>query len=131
MRNQPEYNILLVEDDPAHATLINRAFEAHAHCRLVIAATLEQARSLINNSSPDLIIADVKLPDGHGTELLNPGPGCPTIVMTSYSDEKVAVNAIKSGAADYIVKTQETMAALPRTADRVLREWRQLSEANP
>ena len=124
MRNQPEYNILLVEDDPGHAALINRAFETHSHCRLLITASLEQAKQLINNSSPDLIITDVKLPDGHGTELLNPGPGCPTIVMTSYSDEKVAVNAMKSGAADYIVKTQETMASLPRTASRVMREWR-------
>ena len=124
MRNQPEYHILLVEDDPGHAALINRAFETHSHCKLVITATLEQAKTLINHSSPDLIITDVKLPDGHGTELLSPGPGCPTIVMTSYSDEKVAVNAMKSGAADYIVKTQETMASLPRTASRVMREWR-------
>ena len=124
MRNQPEYNILLVEDDPGHAALINRAFETDAHCRLLITATLEQAKSMINRSSPDLIITDVKLPDGHGTELLDPGPGCPTIVMTSYSDEKVAVNAMKSGAADYIVKTQETMASLPRTASRVMHEWR-------
>ena len=124
MRNQPEYNILLVEDDPGHAALINRAFETQSHCRLVITATLEQAKSLINRSSPDLIITDIKLPDGHGTELLNPGPGCPTIVMTSYNDEKVAVSAMKSGAADYIVKTQETMASLPRTATRVMREWR-------
>ena len=124
MRNQPEYNILLVEDDPGHAALINRAFETHTHCKLVITATLEQAKTLIDSSNPDLIITDVKLPDGHGTELLSPGPGCPTIVMTSYSDEKVAVNAMKSGAADYIVKTQETMASLPRTASRVMREWR-------
>ena len=124
MRNQPEYNILLVEDDPGHAALINRAFETDTHCRLVVTASLEQAKSLISSSSPDLIITDVKLPDGHGTELLSPGPGCPTIVMTSYSDEKVAVNAMKSGAADYIVKTQETMASLPRTAGRVMREWR-------
>jgi diguanylate cyclase (GGDEF)-like protein/PAS domain S-box-containing protein len=124
MRNQPEYNILLVEDDEDHAALINRAFETESHCRLVITATLEQAKSLIDLASPDLIITDVKLPDGHGTELLTPGSGCPTIVMTSYSDEKVAVNAIKSGAAEYIVKTQETMASLPRTASRVLREWR-------
>ena len=124
MRNQPEYNILLVEDDEDHAALINRAFETESHCRLVVTATLEQARSLIELSSPDLIITDVRLPDGHGTELLNPGSGCPTIVMTSYSDEKVAVNAIKSGASEYIVKTQETMASLPRTASRVMREWR-------
>jgi len=128
MRNQPEYNILLVEDDQDHAALINRAFEAESHCRLVVTATLQQAKSLIALSSPDLIITDVRLPDGHGTELLNPGSGCPTIVMTSYSDEKVAVNAIKSGAAEYIIKTRETMASLPRTASRVMREWRLVIE---
>jgi len=121
---QPEYNILLVEDDPDHATLINRAFETEAHCRLVITTTLAQAKSLINHTPPDLVITDIRLPDGHGTELLAPATGFPTIVMTSHGDEKVAVSAIKSGAAEYIVKTQESLASLPRTANRVMREWR-------
>ncbi|MDH3388303.1 MAG: EAL domain-containing protein [Gammaproteobacteria bacterium] len=124
MRNQPEYNVLLVEDDPRHAELINRAFATETHCRLTITVTLEQARSLIGNQSPDLIITDVRLPDGNGTELLDYVPDCPTIVMTGYNDENSAVSAMKSGAADYIVKTQETMASLPRTASRVIREWR-------
>ncbi len=124
MRHQPEYKILLVEDNPGHAELIDRAFQTESHCHLTITATLEQARLLIDDANPDLIIADLKLPDGQGTELLNPANGCPTIVMTSISDEKVAVSAMKSGAADYIVKSQETMASLPRTASRILREWR-------
>lgn len=128
MRNQSEYNILLVEDDENHAALINRAFATESHCRLVVTSTLEQAKSQLDLSSPDLIITDVKLPDGHGTELLVPGSDCPTIVMTSYSDEKVAINAIRSGAAEYIVKTAETMASLPRTASRVMREWRLVIE---
>ena len=121
---QPEYNILLVEDDPDHASLINRAFETEVHCRLVITTTLAQAKSLINHTPPDLVITDIRLPDGHGTELLAPATGFPTIVMTSHGDEKVAVSAIKSGAAEYIVKTQESLASLPRTANRVMREWR-------
>ena len=121
---QPEYNILVVEDDPRHASLINRAFETEVNYKLVITATLEQARLLINQTNPDLIITDVRLPDGQGTELLVPAAGCPTIVMSSQSDENVAVSAMKSGAAEYIVKTQESMASLPRTATRVMREWR-------
>jgi diguanylate cyclase (GGDEF)-like protein/PAS domain S-box-containing protein len=121
---QPEYNILLVEDDPDHATLINRAFETEVHCRLVITTSLAQAKSLINHTPPDLVITDIRLPDGHGTELLAPAAAFPTIVMTSHGDEKVAVSAMKSGAAEYIVKTQESMASLPRTANRVMREWR-------
>ncbi len=124
MRSQPEYNILLVEDNPGHAALIGRAFETDEHCRLIVTTTLEQARIQLDSTTPDLIIADLNLPDGRGTELLKPGPECPTIVMTSHSDEKVAVNVIKSGAADYIVKTRETMTSLPRTASRVMREWR-------
>ncbi|MDH3632420.1 MAG: EAL domain-containing protein [Gammaproteobacteria bacterium] len=121
---QPEYNILLVEDDPDHATLINRAFETESQCRLVITTSLAQAKSLINHTPPDLVITDIRLPDGQGTELLAPTSGFPTIVMTSHGDEKVAVNAIKSGATEYIVKTQESMTSLPRTANRVMREWR-------
>ena len=113
---QPEYNILVVEDDPRHASLINRAFETEVNYKLVITATLEQARSLINQTNPDLIITDVCLPDGQGTELLVSGADCPTIVMSSQSDENVAVNAMKSGAAEYIVKTQESMSSLPRSS---------------
>ena len=121
---QPEYKILVVEDDPRHASLINRAFETEVNYKLVITATLEQARSLISQTDPDLIIADVRLPDGQGTELLLSAVNCPTIVMSSQSDENVAVNAMKSGAAEYIVKTRESMSSLPRTANRVMREWR-------
>lgn len=121
---QPEYNILLVEDDPDHATLINRAFETEIHCRLVITTSLAQAKSLINHTPPDLVITDISLPDGQGTELLAPTAAFPTIVMTSHGDEKVAVSAMKSGAAEYIVKTRESMTSLPRTANRVMREWR-------
>ena len=121
---QPEYNILVVEDDPRHASLINRAFETEVNYKLVITATLEQAKSLINQTNPDLIITDVHLPDGQGTELLFSAANCPTIVMSSQSDEKVAVSAMKSGAAEYIVKTRESMSSLPRTATRVMREWR-------
>ncbi len=121
---QPEYNILLVEDDPDHASLINRAFETEMHYRLVITTSLAQAKSLINHTPPDLVITDIRLPDGQGTELLAPATGFPTIVMTSHGDEKVAVSAMKSGAAEYIVKTQESLASLPRTANRVMREWR-------
>ena len=126
MRHQPEYQILLVEDDPGHSELIQRAFETDARCQLVNTATLRQARKVIEFTPPDLIITDLRLPDGKGTDLLVPSAGCPTIIMSSFGDEQVAVNAMKSGAAEYIVKSRETMAALPHTASRVLREWRLL-----
>ena len=128
MRDLSNYKILLVEDDPAHAELIEREFAADRHCRLDTVGSLAQARSSMQLSTPDLIITDLRLPDGEGTELINPDGVCPTIVMTGYSDERVAVQVIKSGAADYIVKSPETMAAMPRAASRVLREWRLMLE---
>jgi len=44
--------------------------------------------------------------------------------MTSFGDETVAVNAMKAGASDYIVKTDTSLLELPIVANRVLREWR-------
>ena len=129
MRNQPAYEILLVEDDPGHAELISRAFESYPLCSLTTTDSLNKARVWMADKRPDLIITDIRLPDGSGTELLNSVEHeafCPTIVMTSFGDENVAVNAMKSGAADYIVKSQESIGSLPQTANRILREWRLL-----
>ncbi len=126
---QPQYNILLVEDDPGHAELISRAFESQPHCALIKTDTLDQARNVLNEDHTDLIITDIRLPDGDGTELLRHRTldlPCPTIIMTSFGDESIAVNAMKSGAADYIVKSQESLFSLPKTANRILREWRLL-----
>ena len=126
MRHQPEYQILLVEDDPDHKEMIQRAFETDSRCQLVNSTTLRGARRAIEFTPPDLIITEFKLPDGKGTDLLQPISSCPAIVMSSASDEKIAVKAMRSGAAEYIVKTQENLATLPRTANRVMREWRLL-----
>ena len=53
MGTQPEYNVLLVEDDIGHAALINRAFETESRCQLVTTATLQHEKFLINHTSPD------------------------------------------------------------------------------
>jgi PleD family two-component response regulator len=48
--------------------------------------------------------------------------------MTSYGDEQVAVEAIKAGALDYVVKSDITLLELPRIAERALREWEHITE---
>jgi PAS domain S-box-containing protein len=52
-----------------------------------------------------------------------PFPQFPTVVMTSQGDEKAAVEAMKSGALDYVVKSAGTLADAPHLADKALREW--------
>jgi diguanylate cyclase (GGDEF)-like protein/PAS domain S-box-containing protein len=120
-------HILLVEDEESHATLIRRAFdEDSGEWRLEVVDGLEKARLDLNNKTPDLAIIDLVLPDGHGIDLLPADGGDqnhPTIVLTAHGDEQIAVEAMKAGAFDYVVKTENSMVALPRIARRCLREW--------
>ncbi|MCK5669182.1 MAG: response regulator, partial [Gammaproteobacteria bacterium] len=124
---ETQYQILLVEDNLAHAALISRSFEAHTQYQLITKHTLNDARIVLAHTSPDLIITDFRLPDGNGIYLLEQflqKKTCPIIVMTSFGDETIAVKAMKAGASDYIVKSDQTLLELPVIANRVLREWR-------
>lgn len=119
-------HILLVEDEEAHVELIRRAFESgNDSISLQVVRNLRQARASLKKSLPDLTIIDLLLPDGKGTELLHNGlpESHPIIIMTSHGDEQVAVEAIKSGALDYVVKSEATFADMPHIVNRALREW--------
>ncbi|MEE8392142.1 MAG: PAS domain S-box protein, partial [Anaerolineae bacterium] len=125
-------HILLVEDEEAHAELVRRAFERHTRrFHLTVAGNLTEARAYLAESPPNLVITDWLLPDGRGTDLL-PAEGearhFPLVVMTSYGDEQVAVEAIKAGALDYVVKSAEALSDMPRVAERALREWGHIVE---
>ncbi|MFQ5571640.1 MAG: ATP-binding protein, partial [Rhodothermales bacterium] len=50
-------------------------------------------------------------------------PRYPVIILTGHGDERVAVEAMKTGALDYVVKSEATLAELPYRVERVLREW--------
>lgn len=124
--------ILLIEDESSHAELIRRAFERRDDVVIDIVTTLSDARlSIEKQGPPDLIIADHLLPDGTGIELLpvdGSDPLVPVVLMTSHGDEQLAVEAMKAGAIDYVVKTDASLPAMPRFADRALREWTHLVE---
>jgi len=123
------FHILLIEDDPAHAELIQRAFEDRGDkSSLTTAFTLLEAREHLKKFQPSLIIADWRLPDGDSSELLHEEgenkPTIPIIIMTSYGNERNAVEAIKSGALDYIVKSSESMTDMPHIAERAIEQWK-------
>lgn len=125
-------HILLVEDDEGHAKLITRAFNAcREDFRVDVVGTLKEAKQYLTTALPNLVISDIILPDGKGTELLNldkEGSRFPMVVMTSYGDEQIAVDVMKSGALDYIVKLDSSLQEMPDTARRVIREWEHVSE---
>jgi PAS domain S-box-containing protein len=127
-----ELAILLVEDSTLHVELISQSLGAYKRpVRLTVARTLAEARALLAGWQPDLAIVDLLLPDGKGVTLLPPERddiAFPVIIMTSYGNEKEAVEAMKHGAVDFLVKSPEVLSQLPYIVELALREWHHLSQ---
>jgi PAS domain S-box-containing protein len=123
-----------VDDEPAHAEAICRAFSedtARAQFALGVTGTLESFREAAARDAPDIALLDLRLPEGQSFEVLTQPAEArrfPIVVMTSYGDEHTAVDMIKRGALDYVVKSPEAFAGMPRTVERALREWGVLQE---
>ena len=129
---KPSLRLLVVEDEAAHAAAIQRAFESEgAGTQIEVVCTLREFRQHSADNPPDLALLDLNLPDGRAVEIMTNPPEAglfPIMVMTSYGNERVAVEAIKAGALDYVVKSAESFATMPRTVERALREWKLLTE---
>ncbi len=125
-------SILIVDDDPAHIDAIRRSLEKMGKdVDVYTAGSLAQYRLAIADHPPDIVLMDIRLPDGRSVDTLTSpaeaGP-FPIVIMTSYGNEQIAVEAIKSGALDYVVKSPEAFANMPRTVARGLREWKLLQD---
>ena len=121
------FDILLIEDEDPHAELIQRAFEDRGdRVRIHRTNSLAEARFFLSKHTANLIIADWRLPDGESMALLpdhNDPLTVPLILMTSYGNERIAVEALKSGALDYVVKSAESMMDMPHLAERAIEQW--------
>jgi len=100
-------NILVVEDDPlVSKTLVSHLKKKGFEVRL--AETGEEALAMFREFQPELMLLDVKLPDMNGLDLLkqikSENKKVSVIVMTAFDDMKTTVDAIKSGAFEYLVK---------------------------
>jgi PAS domain S-box-containing protein len=131
MKNKSIY-VLIAEDDAAHASAIRRAFEASEPKTVVkVVGTLREFHQHSVEKPPNIAVMDLNLPDGRAVEALTCPPEAgqfPILVMTSYGNEQVAVEAIKSGALDYVVKSPEAFTDMPHIVTRALHEWNLLQE---
>ena len=130
--NDTPLQILIVEDEPAHAEAIRRAFQVNGlNGEVRLATTLQEFRQRVAANPPDIALLDLNLPDGRAVEVLTSPPESglfPILIMTSFGNEEIAVEAMKAGALDYIVKSPEAFTTMPRTVERALREWSLLQE---
>lgn len=67
--------------------------------------------------------ADFSLKTSSNSDGFSEIPKTPVVIMTGNGDQEAAVEAMKAGALDYIVKSKSTLLDLPMIAERVLREW--------
>jgi PAS domain S-box-containing protein len=124
--------ILYVEDNPSDADLTRRWLRRLApHMTLETVATQSDAIARITKQeSPhyDLILTDLRLPDGDGLSLLTyiQERGLPfaVVVITGTGDEKTAITALKAGADDYVSKRDDYLERLPITLENALRYHR-------
>jgi signal transduction histidine kinase len=119
--------VLIVDDEPAHVEAIRRALEASdGNFTVREASSLAGCRAAVADEDPDIALLDLNLPDGRAVEALTSPPESarfPILIMTSFGNEQTAVEAMKAGALDYVVKSPEAFGLMPRTLQRALREW--------
>jgi two-component system cell cycle sensor histidine kinase/response regulator CckA len=117
--------VLVVEDDEGLRNLVLKALRKAGHeADGVVTGTAAIERVV---ADPGLVLLlDQKLPDMTGSDIINAlnehGLRVPFIVMTGQGDERLAVEMMKLGAADYLVKTLDLVDLLPGVFQRLFRE---------
>ena len=99
--------LLLVEDTPSILHLYHE-FLVKLDVELIDAATGARALAVLRETIPDVVLLDIELPDTNGIEILRAIRAkklpCAVIVVTAHGSVKIAVEAMREGAYDFIVK---------------------------
>jgi len=117
--------VLLVEDNEDHVALVRRALAERGHA-VTVALGAKEALALLAREEYDAIALDYQLPDTTGLEALEKirrrHRGVPVVMVTGWGSEQVAVEALRKGVGDYVVKTpgyeRELVWALELAAER-------------
>jgi DNA-binding NtrC family response regulator len=125
--------VLLVDDDPGVSEVLGLLLERESYA-VSQAATRKQAIALVESREFDVVVTDLKLPDGTGLDVIagvrSRRPRLPIIMITSYSSMESAIDALRAGANDYVIKPFDNDEFL-RAISRALSERRTVRGARP
>lgn len=115
------YSVLLLEDEAPTRDYLVRLIEKHPKLELFDAVgDCAAARSALRRGKPDVLVADLGLPDGNGVDIIREArhryPDLEAMVLTVFGDEASAMGALEAGATGYLLKEQ----ALKGLADAIL-----------
>ncbi|HVY70341.1 MAG TPA: response regulator [Verrucomicrobiae bacterium] len=119
----PSLHVVVVDDDVGLLRLVEKALRREGF-NTTIFSSGEEAISWLGSNQPGLMLLDLKLKDIGGKELLarlaDAGNPVPFVVITGQGDERVAVEMMKRGAIDYLVKDAQFIDLVPAVARRAL-----------
>src|SRR5579872_7545078 len=108
--------VLIIDDEKKLRALLARYIRLEGHTVLE-AETLKAATKLLDRGEVDVVLCDVKLPDGNGVGFVKEArakyPALETIVLTAYGNIADGVAAMKNGAFDYITKGDDNDKIIP------------------
>ncbi len=114
--------ILIIDDEEKLRSLLARLLTLEEYT-VTEAGNLKTAHKAIDTEEPDVILCDVKLPDGNGvdfvTEIKKSHPLIEIILLTAYGNIPDAIQAIKNGAFDYILKGDDNDKIIPLLSQAV------------
>ena len=115
--------VLVVEDEPALRELYAEILEGEGH-EVTVTASLAEGTRAFERELVDVVLCDLRLPDGEGTTLLkharSQDPEVEVILITAYGSVRDAVEAMKIGAADYLTKPLSSPDELRRAVRQAL-----------
>jgi signal transduction histidine kinase len=112
--------ILILEDDLAFADMLGQLLPEAVHrpIRLQHVTRVKDALKALRGQRFDVILLDLNVPDSTGgatlSQVLSPAGGTPVVVLTSVDDEALAVQAVREGAQDFVVKAEVDRRMLGR-----------------
>ena len=124
-----QMTLVIIEDEEAHFQLMKRAIEK-AYPRASLYYFQEAAGCIhkLDEINPDILIVDYLMPGMNGIEFLEylnqEKKHIPVIMITGQGDENIAIQAMKLGAWDYLVKSGDFFALIPSVIEKVIREWK-------
>jgi phosphoserine phosphatase RsbU/P len=133
MKDGPPVPLLIVDDDPVFARFVRQLLQSlgsEMRCVPQWADTAEKALAELRANPYELVLLDYNLPDADGLQVLSqirdlPAAQQPAVIMlTASGSETVAVEAMKRGAKDYLVKTGLDLPPLMRALQTALRQKR-------
>ena len=132
MLQNPAIKLLLVEDNPGDARLVEVMLEEAGGFEIKWVDCLSDAKTHVSDNTVDAVLLDLSLPDSAGMDTVHAmreaAPGQAIVIFTGFEDEQMGLDAVHAGCQDYLVKGQGDANLIRRTVNYAIERKRHEEE---